>query len=90
MDVPNRAISQDIKVVFRNKARSEGSIAEAYIADEYLTFCSKYLDDIETKFNHHSWYGDVRAGQVPNDMSEIFSIMGNPFGAFTNGSLTHE
>jgi hypothetical protein len=35
----------------RNRARPEGSIAEAYVADECLTFCSKYMDDIETKFN---------------------------------------
>jgi hypothetical protein len=35
----------------RNRARPEGSIAEAYIADECLTFCSKYMDDVETRFN---------------------------------------
>ena len=44
-----------------NKARSEGSIAEAYIATECVTFCSMYLDDIKTRFNHtdrnvdHEW-----------------------------------
>ena len=36
----------------RNKARPEGSIAEAYIAMECVTFCSMYLDDIEIRFNH--------------------------------------
>ncbi|KAF5472304.1 hypothetical protein F2P56_009033 [Juglans regia] len=35
----------------RNKARPEGSIAEAYIHLECLTFCSMYLHDIETRFN---------------------------------------
>ena len=35
----------------RNKARPEGSIAEAYVADEALTFSSRYLDDVETRFN---------------------------------------
>ena len=35
-----------------NKAHSEGSIAEAYIVNESLTFCSMYLRDIETRFNH--------------------------------------
>jgi hypothetical protein len=29
----------------------EGSIAEAYVADEFLTFCSKYLDDVDTRMN---------------------------------------
>ena len=36
----------------RNKAELEGSIVEAYIATECVTFCSMYLDDIETRFNH--------------------------------------
>ena len=45
----------------RNKARPEGSIAEAYVATECVTFCSMYLDDIEIRFNHvdrnadHEW-----------------------------------
>ena len=32
------------KAYVRNKARAEGSIAEAYIATEALTFCSKYIE----------------------------------------------
>uniref|UniRef100_A0A0A9BTM9 DUF4218 domain-containing protein n=1 Tax=Arundo donax TaxID=35708 RepID=A0A0A9BTM9_ARUDO len=40
-----------LKRSVRNKARPEGSIAEAYIAAECLTFCSKYMDDVETRFN---------------------------------------
>ena len=35
----------------RNKARPEGSIAEGYLAEECLTFCSRYLKNISTKFN---------------------------------------
>jgi hypothetical protein len=35
----------------RNRSRPEGSIAKAYVADECLTFCSKYLDDVDTIFN---------------------------------------
>ncbi|KAK9932330.1 hypothetical protein M0R45_019573 [Rubus argutus] len=34
----------------RNRARPEGSIVEGYIAEESLTFCSMYLNDIETIF----------------------------------------
>jgi hypothetical protein len=40
-----------LKRSVRNKARPEGSIAEAYVANEALTFCSRYMDDIETRFN---------------------------------------
>jgi hypothetical protein len=35
----------------RNTARPEGSIAEAYVVDECLTFCSRYFDDVETRWN---------------------------------------
>lgn len=35
----------------RNRARPEGSIAEAYVVKEYLTFCSLYLHGVETKYN---------------------------------------
>ena len=36
----------------RNKARSEGSIAEVCVAMECVTFCLMYLNDIEIRFNH--------------------------------------
>nr|XP_051210888.1 uncharacterized protein LOC127328322 [Lolium perenne] len=36
------------------QAWPEGSIAEAYIVDECLTFCSRYFDDVETRFNRPS------------------------------------
>ena len=40
-----------LKQYVRNKARPEGSIAEAFIANKSLIFCSMYLHGIETKFN---------------------------------------
>ena len=50
-----------LKKYVRNKARPEGSIVEAYVATECVTFCSMYLDDIKTRFNcidrniDHEW-----------------------------------
>ena len=35
----------------RNRSHPEGSIAEGYLAEECLTFCSRYLHDVETKLN---------------------------------------
>ena len=35
----------------RNRARPEGSIAEAYIAIEALTFCSKYIETADQLSN---------------------------------------
>jgi hypothetical protein len=40
-----------LKRYVTNRAWPEGSIAEAYIANECLTFCSKYMDDVDTRFN---------------------------------------
>lgn len=41
----------NLKDYVRNKAHPEGSIAEGYIAEESLTFCSMYLKDVETVFS---------------------------------------
>ena len=35
----------------RNKSRLEGSITKGYLAEECMTFYSRYLGGIETKFN---------------------------------------
>lgn len=37
-----------------NKAQPEGSIANARIMEECLTFVSRYLSGVETKFNRMS------------------------------------
>jgi hypothetical protein len=40
-----------LKCYVRNRSQPEGSSVEAYVADECLTFCSKYMDDVDTRFN---------------------------------------
>ncbi|KAK9052958.1 hypothetical protein SSX86_029588 [Deinandra increscens subsp. villosa] len=40
-----------LKSYVRNKAQPEGSIAEGYIKDECITFCSRYFEGVETSFN---------------------------------------
>ncbi|XP_070662263.1 uncharacterized protein [Malus domestica] len=40
---------QMLKHYVRNKGRPEGSIAEAYLVDECLSFCSMYLRDVESR-----------------------------------------
>ena len=40
-----------LKSNVRNKAHPEGSIAEAYLADECMTFCSRYIVGFDTKHN---------------------------------------
>ncbi|XP_030936242.1 uncharacterized protein LOC115968027 [Quercus lobata] len=43
-----------LKSYVRNRAASEGSIAEGYIVEECLTFCSWYMEEVETIFNRPS------------------------------------
>lgn len=40
-----------LKSYIRNRAALEGSIAEGYIVEEYLTFCSWYMEGVKTIFN---------------------------------------
>jgi len=40
-----------LKRFVRNMARPEGSIAEAYVANECLNACSRYFDDVDTRHN---------------------------------------
>ena len=56
-----------LKGYVRNRARPEGSIAEAYIANEALTFCSRYMDDVVTRFNRDDDKWDQ--GVLDSDLS---------------------
>ena len=62
-----------------NRARLEGSIAEQYVVNEALTFCSKYLKCEQTKFNRleRNPYltKDSRKAQLP-----VFKLIGQPIG----------
>ena len=52
-----------LKGYVHNKAHLEGSMAEAYIADECLTLCLRYLHRAETRFNHLDRNEDGGEGQ---------------------------
>ncbi|XP_066324074.1 uncharacterized protein [Miscanthus floridulus] len=57
-----------LKNFVRNRARPEGSIAEAYMASDTLTFCSRYMEDIDNRFNHD----DGSDGEMP--LSDDISV----------------
>ena len=40
-----------LKGFVRTKSHPEGSIVEGYVFDESLTYCSRYLQGCETRFN---------------------------------------
>ncbi|XP_057723796.1 uncharacterized protein LOC130939727 [Arachis stenosperma] len=72
-----------LKSYVRNKAKSEGSIAKGYVAKEALTFCSRYLEGIETRFNRPPRVDDRSDDNYSTHVDSLFPQMGNSKGAFT-------
>ncbi|KAI5004385.1 hypothetical protein ZWY2020_031628 [Hordeum vulgare] len=68
-----------LKSNVRNRAHPEGSIAEAFLADECMTFCSRYIVGFETKHNLAS---------RNEDDEELFPHSGNPLGRPRNYVLS--
>ena len=68
-----------LKSYVRNRSHPEGSIAEGYLAEEFLTFCSLYLADyVETKFNVKARNEhDVECSHIGLD---VFMVLGHPLG----------
>lgn len=72
-----------LKSYVRNRSKPEGSIAEGYLAQECLTFCSMYLADyVESKFNQTCRTETVSqiAASAPFGL-DIFSSDGHPVGS---------
>lgn len=69
-----------LKRYVRNRAHPEGSIAEAYIDVECLTFCSMYFHDVETRFNRVERNIDIGQENESRGLS-IFSQNVRPLGS---------
>jgi hypothetical protein len=52
------------KSVVRNRVALEGSIAESYLVNEMLTFCSRYLENAPTVHNRPQRNPDEARGTV--------------------------
>ena len=61
-----------LKYFFLNKARFEGFIAEAYVMSESMTFCSTYLNGIETWFTRDEQNDDNIPYDEVIDEFEVF------------------
>lgn len=62
----------------RNRSPPEGSIAEAYLMEECVTFCSRYLEDVESKFNKIRRSDDICGDRIVE--FQIFSNLGRHIG----------
>ena len=67
----------ELKKSVRNKAKPEGSIIEAWVQYESLTFYGMYLKDVETAFNRPQRNND---GGMRNEKLSVFAQSARPFG----------
>lgn len=63
----------------RNKSRPEGSIAEGYIAEECLSFCSMYIEDSDSRRTRPCRNADAEHRDIPGGYS-IFLNIGHAIG----------
>ncbi|CAL9013163.1 unnamed protein product [Prunus brigantina] len=74
---PIERLLGELKQSVRNRAKPEGSIVEAWIQYESLTFCRMYLKDVETVFNRLQRNYD---GGMRNEKLSVFAQSARPFG----------
>jgi hypothetical protein len=65
---------RSLKGYVRNKAYPEGSIAEGYIAEECLTFCSRFFENMSTKLNRPERHESAAASEPSSGLSIFGSI----------------
>ncbi|GJT87715.1 hypothetical protein Tco_1069432 [Tanacetum coccineum] len=83
---PFERYMKKLKNYVRNKAKPEGSIAEGYVAEEALTFCSRYLKDVETRFNRPGRNDDGLPEQP--DKFQVFQSVCKPTGRMKETRMT--
>ncbi|CAL8136469.1 unnamed protein product [Prunus armeniaca] len=74
---PIERLLGELKKIVRNRAKPEGSIIEAWVQYESLTFGGMYLKDVETAFNLPQRNND---GGVRNEKLSVFAQSARPFG----------
>ncbi|KAI5334366.1 hypothetical protein L3X38_024499 [Prunus dulcis] len=74
---PIERLLGELKKSVRNRAKPEGSIIEAWVQYESLTFCGMYLKDVETAFNRPQRNND---GGMRKEQLSVFSQSARPFG----------
>ncbi|BBN68905.1 hypothetical protein Prudu_637S000100, partial [Prunus dulcis] len=83
---PIERLLGELKKSVRNRAKPEGSIIEAWVQYESLTFCGMYLKDVETAFNRPQRNND---GGMRKEKLSVFAQSARPFGDPGRGSLAH-
>ncbi|XP_060182958.1 uncharacterized protein LOC132612901 [Lycium barbarum] len=77
-----------LKSLVGNRSQPEGSIAEGYIVEEALTFCSRYFEGIESRLNRPKHVNDEPNCNEASEKSSMFPQQGKPVGGSTTEPLT--
>ena len=80
-----------LKSYVRNKAHPEASIANSFLADECMVFCSRYLEGFSTKHNKSSRNEenqDHHESDLYGEVSSLFPPVGKPLGRPSSFILT--
>lgn len=84
MYFPERYLGK-LKGYVRNKSRPEGSIAEGYLVEECLTFCSRYFHSgVETRFTRITRNSDICDPHERESSSSCLNV-GHPIGGKRKG-----
>jgi hypothetical protein len=63
-----------LKGYVRNKAHLEGSIVEGHISEECMVFCSRFLNDVDTKLNRPECHESATVNEPPSGLSVFGNI----------------
>lgn len=73
-----------LKCYVRNRSRPEASIAEGYLVEEALTFCSRYMNEnVDTRLNRPT--RNYASGNEEDMAQRLFPFVGRPLGVRKNG-----
>lgn len=63
-----------LKGYVHNKAHPEGSIAEGYILEECMMFCSRFVQGMPTKISQSEWHADGGTDEPPTEISILSTV----------------
>jgi hypothetical protein len=58
----------------RKKGHPEGSIAEGYILEECMTFCSRFVQGMPTKISQSERHADGGTDEPPTEISILSTV----------------
>ncbi|RYR67678.1 hypothetical protein Ahy_A03g014063 [Arachis hypogaea] len=83
-----KRVAEAEQLYARNRVAPEGSIAEGYLSNEILTFCPRYLDNVESRINRPLRVDDRPSEDATNNATSMFPLIGKAVGASESLNLS--